>query len=213
MKTTTILTTAAAAALVSCENPADKTTTATTGEAVEVEATTTEGGTKYVFTDASAIGFIGSKVTGSHEGGFKSFTGHFHVADGAPVGNDHQVVIDMNSTWSDNDKLTGHLKNADFFNVEEFPESRFEVTGLEKTSDGAYSISGNFTLHGQTKNITFPASVSQDGETVKIAAEFDINRQDFGISYAGKKDDLIRDEVVIKLDLHAAPEGEAGPQA
>lgn len=205
MKTTTILTSAAAVALVSCENPADKTTTATTSEAVEV-ATTTAGGTKYVFTDASSVGFIGSKVTGSHEGGFKTFSGHFHVADGAPVGNDHQVVIDMNSTWSDNDKLTAHLKAADFFNVEEFPESRFEVTGLEKTGDGAYSISGNFTLHGQTRNITFPASVSQDGDTVMIRAEFDINRQDFGISYAGKKDDLIRDEVVIKLDLTAEPD-------
>ena len=41
---------------------------------------------------------------------------------------------------------------------------------------------------------------------VNIKAEFDINRKDFGIVYAGKADDLIRDEVVIRLDLTAKPE-------
>ncbi|MCB1134377.1 MAG: YceI family protein, partial [Verrucomicrobiae bacterium] len=67
-------------------------------------------------------------------------------------------------------------------------------------------ISGNFTLHGVTKNITVPATVSKDGETIQITSKFDINRKDFGIVYPGKPDDLIRDEVVIELDLTAKPE-------
>ena len=191
--------------LVSCENPADKTADANVKDAV-VKTADTAGGTKYVFAPESKIEFTGSKVTGKHDGGFKSFTGHFTVKDGAPVGNDHKVVIDMNSTWSDDEKLTEHLKAPDFFDVAKFPETTFDVTEIKKESDTAYTVSGNFKLHGVEKNISFPATVSQDGETVKIAATFDIKRKDFGIVYPGKAEDLIRDEVVIRLDLIAKPQ-------
>lgn len=204
----TLLTIALAAPIlfVSCENPADKTADAKVSAAVEKSGTPTEGGIKYVFTPESQVNFVGSKVTGSHQGGFKTFTGHFTIKDGAPVGNDHKVVIDMKSTFADDEKLTGHLKSPDFFDIEKFPEASFDVTGFKKDSETAYTVSGNFTLHGQTKNISFPATVSQSGETVKIGAKFDINRKDFGIVYAGKADDLIRDEVVIELKLEAKPE-------
>ena len=194
-----------AMSLVSCENPADKTADASVKEAVAKTADTA-GGTKYVFAPESKIGFTGSKVTGKHDGGFKTFTGHFTVKDGAPVGNDHKVVIDMGSTWSDDEKLTGHLKSPDFFDVEKFPQTTFDVTEIKKDSDTAYTVSGNFKLHGVEKNISFPATVSQDGDTVKIAATFDIKRKDFGIVFPGKAEDLIRDEVVIKLDLIAQPD-------
>lgn len=194
------------AAFVSCENPADKTTDAKVSDAVEKSDLGAAGGVKYSFTADSQVNFIGSKVTGSHSGGFKSFTGFFTIKDGAPVGNDHKVVIDMKSTFADDEKLAGHLKSPDFFDVEKFPESAFDVTGFKKESDTGYTVSGNFTLHGQTKNISFPVTVSQTGDLVKIDAKFDINRKDFGIVYAGKADDLIRDEVVIELKLEAKPE-------
>lgn len=197
---------AAPLVFVSCENPADKTTDAKVSEAVDKSATPATAGTKYVFTPASQVNFVGSKVTGSHTGGFKAFTGYFTIVDGAPVGNDHKVVIDMNSTFSDDEKLTGHLKSPDFFDVEKFPQSTFDITGINKDSATAYTVSGNLTLHGQTKNVTFPATVSSAADSVKIDAKFDINRKDFGIVYAGKADDLIRDEVVIELKLEAKPE-------
>lgn len=197
---------AAPALFVACENPAAKTTDAKISDAVEKTTSDAAGGTKYVFTPESEIKFIGSKITGSHAGGFKTFSGHFTIADGAPVGNDHQVTIDMTSTWSDDERLTGHLKAPDFFDVEKFPESVFDVTAITKTGDLSYDVSGNFTLHGVTKNITIPANVTRDGETVRINSRFDINRKDFGIVYPGKPDDLIRDEVVIELNLAAQPE-------
>ena len=194
-----------ALSLASCENPADKTSDAAVKDKVE-KTTDAAAGTKYVFTPDSTVGFVGSKVTGSHNGGFKTFTGHFTVKDGKPVGNDHKVVIDMASTFSDAEKLTGHLKSGDFFDVEKFPQSTFDVTELKAGDNGNYTVAGNFTLHGVTKNITFPATVTQGTDTVTIKAEFDIKRKDFGIVYPGKAEDLIRDEVVIKLDLTAKPE-------
>ena len=191
---------------VSCENPADKNKDAKVSNAVEKTLSGAEGGTKYVFTPQSQVNFVGSKVTGSHHGGFKSFTGYFTIKDGAPVGNDHKVVIDMASTFADDAKLTGHLKSPDFFDVEKYPQSTFDITGLKKDSDTAYTVSGNFTLHGKTKNISFPAAVSESGGKVSINSKFNINRKDFDINYPGQADNLIRDEVVIELKLEAAPE-------
>lgn len=187
---------------VACENPADATTDAKVGDTQEV-ATAEAGSVTYTFTDASVINFVGSKITGSHEGGFKEFEGSFSVKDGTPTGG--SFTIDMNSTWSDNDKLTGHLKSPDFFDVAAFGESKFEVTSFSKTSETTYDVSGNLTMHGETKNITFPAEVSQSETEVKLNSKFDIKRKDWGIVYAGKPDDLIRNEVVIELDLTAVP--------
>jgi polyisoprenoid-binding protein YceI len=56
-----------------------------------------------------------------------------------------------------------------------------------------------------TKSITFPAKIQVGDEAATVQAEFAINRKDFGINYPGKPNDLIRDNVVIKLDLKATP--------
>lgn len=209
MKTRSLLIVSASALLfASCENPADKTTSASVGDAVEVPSSEkSAAGTEYIFTPTSEIHFVGSKVTGSHKGGFKSFSGSFRIADGALVGTGQKVVIDMNSLWSDDEKLTGHLKAEDFFNVAKFPESTFELTELKTISEGNYEVSGNLTMLGNTRNITFPASASVTNGVAKIQAKFDIKRKDFGVVYAGMADDLIRDEVVIELQLEAATKG------
>lgn len=204
--TSLILASASALIFAACENPADKTTNATVSDAVEVAAVPAAEGVKYAFTSNSEIHFTGSKVTGSHSGGFKKFTGGFTVADNALAGTGQKIVIDMNSLWSDDEKLTGHLMSEDFFNVAKFPESSFELTGVKAVTEGSYQVSGNLTLMGTSKNITFPATASVTDAKAKIHAKFDINRKDFGIVYAGKADDLIRDEVVIELKLEAAPQ-------
>lgn len=69
-----------------------------------------------------------------------------------------------------------------------------------------YDVTGNLTLHGETKSITFPADIQISDDQVKVAAEFFIKRFDFGIQYPGRANDLIRDEVVIRLDITAVPE-------
>lgn len=198
---------AATIALVSCENPADNSSAAKTGDAKDVP-TGSVTGSKWVFTDDSKIDFVGSKVTGSHDGGFKSFSGHFHIDGDSLAASGHQIEIDMNSTWSDNDKLTEHLKAPDFFNVEKFPTSSFIATGLRESKsgeDGTHQLTGNFKLHGVEKSIEFPVTVTQSDDKVEIDADFFINRFDYDIKYEGMKDDLIRKEVVIKLDLTAIP--------
>ena len=199
MKPQSILTPIAISiAMVSCENPADNTTTATTTDAET--PTTTAAGEAWKLHSSSTLSFIGSKVTGSHDGGFKSISGQININDQDEV-TGGTITIDMDSTWSDNDKLTEHLKAPDFFDVANFPTSTFVITQVSQTGDTSYNISGNLEMRGVEKNITFPASGSKEGEAIKVQAEFDINRKDWGIAYEGKKDDLIRDEVVLKMDL------------
>ncbi len=187
------------------ENPAEKTNPAEITTPFEASSTTAEG-TTYTFDDRTTVEFTGSKITGSHEGGFKEVSGSVIVPEGDLAQAQINVTINMNSLWSDNEKLTGHLKTADFFDVATFPEATFISTSLTESSTG-YLVNGNLTLHGVTKGITFPAtlSISEGAQPVlQSSAEFSIIRTDFGINYKGKADDLIRPEVVLRFNLEAA---------
>lgn len=152
----------------------------------------------------SKVEFTGSKVTGKHDGGFKAFTGTIDLVNNKPDASQVSFEIDVNSIYTDDEKLTGHLKSADFFEVEKYPKATFVSTKIvPDTAKGAdnYTVTGDFDLHGQKKSITFPAKITVSDAEVAVETEFSINRKDFGIVYAGKTDDLIRDDVVIRLNL------------
>jgi polyisoprenoid-binding protein YceI len=147
----------------------------------------------------SAVGFFGAKVTGSHNGGFKGFTGSMSMADGKPA----TLVVDVDTTtlWADHPKLQGHLASPDFFDTAQFPTAKFEATGFEAGEGNAWTVKGNLTMHGVTKEVSFPATIEAGDASVTATTKFQINRHDWGISYAGKPDDLIKDEVALDLKL------------
>lgn len=180
--------------------PAPATSTSPT-EAAD-KAPTPMDGTVYAFAEGTEVGFVGSKPTGSHSGGFKKVKGTVTVPDGDLGQSAVEITIDMTSLWADNEKLQGHLASDDFFGVSQFPQTTFKSSSVSKEGDG-YKVTGDLTLHGVTKTITFPAKIAMEGEALKTSAEFSINRKDFGIVYPGKPDDLIRDDVVIKYDITA----------
>lgn len=157
----------------------------------------------------STVGFIGSKVTGSHNGGFKNVAGTIGV-DGGKITGTPEIKIGMKSIWTDTDRLTGHLKSADFFDVEKFPISTFSITAIEGTGP-TNKITGNLEMHGVTKAISFPATIQVAEDAVTVKAVFAINRKQWNINFPGKPNDLIRDNVVVKLDLKATP-GAARPE-
>lgn len=167
----------------------------------------------YVFGEGSRIEFVASKVTRSHTGGFGAFAGEVRVYDGDLERAEIEAAIDIASIYTDEPDLTAHLKTPDFFDVVQHPKAAFESIMVSKT-DAGYDISGELTLHGVTKRITFPAAVRLDGDMLDASAEFSINRQDFGISYPGLPDDLIRDNVLLRLKIsaQAAPETDTSTQ-
>lgn len=187
------------------ENPADKTNPAETTVPFEATDASIEG-TTYAFSPDTSVEFVGSKVTGSHDGGFKTVSGSVIVPDGDLSQAQINVNIDMTSLWSDKDKLTKHLNSEDFFEVDTYPETTFTSTSITASGEG-FLVDGNLTLHGVTKGISFPAeiSLSDDATTLYASAEFWLNRMDFGIAFKGKSDDLIRPEVVLRFNLEAVP--------
>lgn len=162
-----------------------------------------DGATRTValIAEKSKIGFVGAKITGKHTGKFPAVTGEAKVVGQTPK--QVSFTVQMASLESDDEKLTGHLKTPDFFDVEKYPTSTFQSTSIvEKAAgDSTHEITGNLTLHGVTKTITFPAKVTTADDGVTGKAEFTINRKDFGIVYPGKPDDLIKDDVLLSIEL------------
>ena len=154
----------------------------------------------------SKVEFTGSKVTGKHDGGFNSIKGVIDLVNDKPEDSRVAVEIDVASVYTDADGLTTHLQTGDFFDVTKFPKASFTSTEIvpdaEKGADN-YTVTGDLELRGVRKSVTFPATINVTPEAVSVDAEFSINRKDFGILYAGKADDLIRDDVVIRLDLNS----------
>jgi len=176
----------------------------TTAAAVQPVAA---GAATYKFSnaDGSKFSFVGAKITRKHDGSFGTFSGTVQMVDNNPEKSSVNVDVDTASIATDTDQLTGHLKTKDFFDVATFPKAHFTSTAIRAGGDkgATHPVTGNLELHGVTKSITFPATIKVNGDTVDTDAEFAINRKDFGLVYPGKPDDLIKDEVLIKLSIHA----------
>lgn len=192
----------------SCADPAANKPQATVSEASSPGAGTskTAGAETLPITPSnSKIDFVAAKVTRSHTGAFNQFSGTIEVVNNAPEQSRVNIDIDTNSVTTDDEGLTKHLQTPDFFDVGKYPKANFTSTKIEpNTAGGAtHNITGNFDLHGVKKSVTFPATIQLAADKVSVNAEFSINRKDWGIVYAGKTDDLIRDGVVIKLTINA----------
>jgi polyisoprenoid-binding protein YceI len=191
--------------LVACSNPAADKSRAVTGEASSATPQSSASAEKYVINPQnSKIEFLASQVTGSHHGEFQDFSGVIDYA-GQPEKSRVNLTINTASVKADADKLTEHLKTADFFNVAKFPQAIFTSTEIKSGGDkgASHTITGNFQLHGITKSISFPATISVTPEAINVESTFSINRRDFGINYAGPTDNLIRDDVVMSLHIKA----------
>ncbi|MAQ18165.1 MAG: hypothetical protein CMN30_25640 [Sandaracinus sp.] len=157
-------------------------------------------------TARSSVGFTGAKVSDSHAGTFGEWSGTIDLDPNEVTASRVNITIQMASVDIEPERLEGHLKSEDFFDVENHPEATFTTTAIEARAgeNGAtHRITGNLSLHGQTKSISFPAKVEVKDDEVATSAEFVIKRQDFGIVYPGMPDDLINDDVVIRFDVHA----------
>ena len=204
-----LILTSASCFITGCSDPADKVQKAATSEPKKAEAAPASAAKEYSIRAASKIGFVGSKVTRSHNGGFTNFAGKIQVASGKIVGAP-EIKISTKSLWADDKKLEGHLKSKDFFDVANNPVATFTVTSIEPAG-AQQKVTGNLDLHGVTKSISFPADIKIADDAVAVKADFAINRRDFNINYPGMPNDLIRDKVVIKLDVQATP-GPARPE-
>ena len=192
--------------LVGCK---DKAKEADTKEA-EAAAVAKVASEKYIVDIASSIiEWKGFKPTGTHNGTISLDSGVFNLVDGTI--NSGTFLIDMKSIKDaeGSAKLEGHLKNADFFDVEQFSTAGFEVTGLED-ADGKTILSGNLTLKDVKNNVTFPVTVTNENGSVTISSEaFTIDRTKWNVQYGSKSifdnlgDKFINDDIELKITVKA----------
>lgn len=167
----------------------------------------------------SKVEWIGTKPVGQHHGTFTLQDGSLIVADGNLEGG--TFIVDVKSITPDdqndeyNTKLQGHLLSADFFDAENHPTGTFEITnvteGVANTEDlvmkdATHMITGNLTLKGMTKSITFPAKVTMNEGSVMADANFNIDRTQWEMAYGNDEslgDKFIRPEVNLQVHLVA----------
>ncbi len=193
--------------LSACSNPADNAPKAVVSapSAPAAQLPPAKGIRVAFAAENSSIDFIGSKVTGIENCSFKKFTGSIDLVEGKPAESSVNVDIDLNSVEAKIGKLTEHLKSADFFDVAKFPKATFTSSEVKAGGEkgATHTVTGTLDLHGIKKTLTFPATIKVEADAVTVASEFSVNRKDFGLIYPGKADDLIRDEVMLKLAVKA----------
>ena len=204
--------------LAACEEPAKdvpkatvNTTAAATPKPAAVPASTgaaaASGGNETLALDAASasVAFVGSKVTGKHEGKFEKMSGSISLAGGKAEGGKIVIEVDISSVKTDSEKLDGHLKSPDLLDVAKYPKATFTSTEIKAGGAGGatHTITGDLELHGEKKTLTFPATLTVTPDAVSGTAELTINRRDFKVNYPGMPNDLIKDDVPIKLSLKA----------
>lgn len=170
-----------------------------------------------VDTKNSKMEWIAEKVTGKHWGTVNIKSGAFEMDGGKLTGGTFDIdmttikVVDIEDKET-NAKLTGHLMSDDFFSVKNHNTAQFVITKVkekEGKNGNNYEITGDLTIKGITKPITFPARISVKDNQMKAYASLDVDRTKWDVRYGSGSffDDLgdrtIYDEFNIKLDLTA----------
>lgn len=123
-----------------------------------------------------------------------------------------RVGIDSIST--NNEDRDNHLRSADFFEAEKYPNMTFESTNIKKVGDNQYELTGNLTIKDVTKETTFDVEYLGEGtnpwgvEVVGFEASTTISRKEFGLTWNQALETggvLVGDDVKIQIDLQVNP--------
>ena len=165
---------------------------------------------------ASSLRYEGFKVKAISLDGVYSHWGNVDISGGELTAENGNIAsgnfeIDMTTITNDdledpdkNASLVGHLMDDDFFSVSEFPTASFEIASV---TDG--EVTGNLTIKGETRSITFPADITVADDQVTASADFNIIRQDWGIEFGQEgwtddwKEEFIKNEINFQINLVA----------
>ncbi len=161
----------------------------------------------------SEIGFKVRHFLSKTPGRFAKFQGTIQIDEKDLARSSVEVSIDTASVSTDNDARDKHLRSADFFDTEKFPAMTFKSTSVREVAKGKLEVTGDLTLRGVTKRITFPItnvgvinSPFGDVRAGFIDGTLKINRKEFGVSWNKVLDTggtMLSDDVEISLNVEA----------
>jgi polyisoprenoid-binding protein YceI len=145
------------------------------------------------------------------KGSFNGLSGTLIEDPADPTRSTVEASVDISTINTGDPQRDAHLKSADFFEHEKHPMMTFRSTKVEKKGEREYAVSGDLTLHGVSKTVTFsvdgPSAPGKDpwGNTrIGLSATTKINRKDFGLSWNAALETggiLVGEEVQISLDV------------
>jgi polyisoprenoid-binding protein YceI len=135
-------------------------------------------------------------------GRFNQFSGEFAVDSTDHAKSSFILAIRPESIDTNNANRDSHLRGPDFFDTKHYPDMKFRSTSV-KPIDGGLEVTGEFTMHGQTKPVTFKLMggktiAAKGGQRTGYTAEFKLKRSEFGIS---KFAPMLGDEVWVTVSF------------
>lgn len=159
----------------------------------------------------SQAGFTVTHMTVSKvRGSFESVSGAAEVDEENLAGSSIRVTIDAASIDTGVERRDDHLRSADFLDVANHPQITFVSKSMEKVGETDYRVTGDLTIRGTTREVTFPVTVlgpiadPRGGRRIGVEGELTIDRQDYGVSWSRVLDTggfVVSDEV--KIDVTA----------
>ena len=149
-------------------------------------------------------------------GMFRNFDGSLLYDADDPSASTVSVSIDSDSVDMYHDGLNDHLKNADFFDVENHPSLMFESTSVEDLGDGQLRVNGNLTMLGQSHPVTLDAVHNQMGQVrggatkVGFSAAGSVDRTAYGMNFGAGN---LGTDIAFSIQIEATRPGEGGAPA
>jgi len=149
--------------------------------------------------DSSNVRFIGSQEGSSFRGRFENFSAMINFDPANPAAGKIIGVVTMDSAKSGDAERDATLMEEDWFNPENYPESRFESERIEQLDDGTFAAHGHLTMIGVTKPVTMPFEFKVSDTTARFSGNFEIMRLEFGMGWDSTN--WIADEVGVQVRL------------
>jgi len=159
----------------------------------------------------STIGFKVKHLFSYVTGRFDKVSGIIAIDPAKPENSSVEVKIETKSVNTANEKRDAHLRAADFFDVEKFPEMTFKSKKVTRTGEDTADVTGDFTLHGVTKEVTLKAKFLGKGKGMEGGlqtgweAQTMIKRSDYGLTWNKLVEGVsaVGDEIQIDLQIEA----------
>ena len=165
--------------------------------------------------DHSGVGFSIRHFVSRVSGRFRDFDGVIRYDRENPAASSVEFKVRAASIDTTNNDRDEHLRSKDFFEVAKYPSITFSSTRVVPKDANTLEVTGNLTMHGVTREITFPVELlgtlkTPGGEKAGFEASFTVNRKEFGIDWNNILDSgpVLGDEVRISIDVEANGVGE-----